>query len=101
MTVGARQIVPGIAKRALASSQFQIAFGHHRGKLFNGDGGIKANPVEGLMWLTIASRASVDTVDADWIEELLNNDMSVASPDQRKQAVAMADQFQVQFTAQN
>ena len=69
--------------------------------LFNGDGGIKANPVEGLMWLTIASRASVDTVDADWIEELLNNDMSVASPDQRKQAVAMADQFQVQFTAQN
>ena len=69
--------------------------------LFNGDGGIKANPVEGLMWLTIASRSATGTVDAEWIEQLLNNAMSVASPEQRKRAVEMADQVQVQFIAQN
>ena len=56
--------------------------------LFNGDGELKANPVEGLMWLSIASRLSVGTTDADWIGNLLNQDMSVATPDERKQALA-------------
>jgi TPR repeat protein len=62
--------------------------------LFNGDGGVKANPVEGLMWLTVASRTAVGTTDAAWIDDLLNADMSVATPDARKQAVDMADKVQ-------
>jgi hypothetical protein len=37
------------------------------------------------------------TIDADWIADLLNADMSVASPDERKQAVGMADQLAAQF----
>lgn len=60
--------------------------------LFNGDGKLEANPVEGLMWLTIASRRAVETADAEWIENILNADMSIATPDQRKKAVEMADQ---------
>ena len=67
--------------------------------LFNGSGGLKANPVEGLMWLTLANRRAVDTPDAQWIEDRLNADMSVASPDQRKQATDMADQLEAQFAA--
>ena len=62
--------------------------------LFNGDGGVKANPVEGLMWLTVASRTAVGTTDAAWIDDLLNTDMSVATPDARKQAVGMADKLE-------
>jgi len=65
--------------------------------LFNGDGELKANPVEGLMWLSIASRLSVGTTDADWIGNLLNQDMSVATPDERKQAANMADKLSDQF----
>lgn len=68
--------------------------------LFNGDGGLKANPVEGLMWLTVASRLAVGTTDQDWIGELLNADMSVATPDERKQAVEMADKLGEQLAAQ-
>jgi TPR repeat protein len=67
--------------------------------LFNGNGGVKANPVEGLMWLTVASRRSISTTDADWIRNLLNADMSVATPDQRKQAVDMADSIELQLAA--
>jgi len=65
--------------------------------LFNGNGGVKANPVEGLMWLTVASRLSVGTVDADWINDRLNADMSVATPEERKQAVDMADTLSNEF----
>jgi TPR repeat protein len=68
--------------------------------LFNGEGGLKANPAEGLMWLTIASRLSVGTPDQDWISQLLNTDMSVATPDERKQGVAMADKLSPQFGIQ-
>jgi TPR repeat protein len=59
--------------------------------MFNGGGGVQANPVRGLMWLTVASRRSVGSVDAEWIDELLNSAMSVASPDQRAQAMILAD----------
>jgi hypothetical protein len=65
--------------------------------LFNGDTGLKANRVEGLMWLTVASRRSTGTTDADWINDLLNDDMSVATPDERKQAMDMADGLAAQF----
>lgn len=65
--------------------------------LFNGDGDLAANPVEGLMWLTVASRRAIGTPDAGWIDDLLNAAMSIANPDQRKQAVEMADSLGVQF----
>jgi TPR repeat protein len=59
--------------------------------LFNGEGGVEANPVEGLMWLTVASRHAAGTIDQAWIDEMLNSAMSIATPEQRAQAVEMAD----------
>lgn len=64
--------------------------------LFNGQG-IEADPIEGLMWLTVASRRSVGTIDESWIADLLNNAMSVATPEQRKKAVEMADSLGTRF----
>jgi hypothetical protein len=84
------------AKKGHAPSQAKLG-----DILFNGDGGVKANRVEGLMWLTVASRRSVDTVDADWINNSLQADMSVATPDERKQAVDMADEVSQQFAAED
>jgi len=68
--------------------------------LFNGDGEVKANPVEALMWLTVAARGADGTTDAQWINDKLNADMSIATPDQRKQAVDMADQLAGQIASQ-
>ncbi|MEQ1771474.1 MAG: tetratricopeptide repeat protein [Devosia sp.] len=65
--------------------------------LFNGEGGVEANPVEGLMWLTVASRRAMGTADQAWIDDLLNSAMSVASPEQRAQAVMMADSLGARF----
>ena len=61
--------------------------------LFNGDGErLPAQPVEGLMWLTIShDHCLTACADADWVEELLNNAMSVASPDERSAALAAAE----------
>ena len=64
--------------------------------LFNGEG-LGPDPVEGLMWLTVASRRAVGTVDESWIDELLNNAMSIATADQRKQAVELADSLGSRF----
>ena len=64
--------------------------------LFNGQG-LDADPVEGLMWLTVASRRAAGTVDDSWIHDLLTNAMSVATPEQRKQAVELADSLGTRF----
>ena len=64
--------------------------------LFNG-AGIKAAPAEGLMWLTVAHDRSIGTPDESWINELLTRDMSVATPDQRKAAIRMAQAVEPQF----
>jgi TPR repeat protein len=64
--------------------------------LFNGMG-LAADPIEGLMWLTVASRRSAGTMEEGWIGELLNNAMSVATPEQRKQAVELADSLGPRF----
>lgn len=64
--------------------------------LFNGQG-IDADPVEGLMWLTVASRRAAGTADDGWIHDLLTNAMSVATPEQRKQAVELADSLGTRF----
>ncbi len=58
--------------------------------LFNGEG-VVAQPVEGLMWLTIAHDRAEDTADEEWIDELLNKAMSIATPDQRSSALAAAE----------
>ena len=64
--------------------------------LFNGLG-LEADPVEGLMWLTVASRRASGTIDESWIGDLLNSAMSIATPDQREQAVQMADTLGTRF----
>jgi hypothetical protein len=64
--------------------------------LFNGEG-IEADPIEGLMWLTVASRRAAGTADDAWIHDLLTNAMSVATPEQRKQAVELADSLGTRF----
>lgn len=64
--------------------------------LFNGQG-IDADPVEGLMWLTISARRAAGTIDDGWIHDLLTNAMSVATPEQRKQAVELADSLGTRF----
>lgn len=59
--------------------------------LFNGgDDGLQAQPVEGLMWLTIARDHAKGTDDAGWIDDLLDNAMSIATPDQRSSALQAA-----------
>jgi uncharacterized protein len=64
--------------------------------LFNGEG-VEPDAVEGLMWLTLASRRSAGTTDKSWIDELLNNAMSIATPEQRLQAVVLADELGTQM----
>ena len=64
--------------------------------LFNGEG-IEADPIEGLMWLTVASRRAAGTADDGWIHDLLTNAMSIATPDQRKKAVELADSLGTRF----
>jgi TPR repeat protein len=82
------------AKKGHAAAQAKLG-----DMLFNGDGGLKANHVEGLMWLTVASRRAIGTVDAQWIDDLLNADMSVAPPEARKQGADMADKLERQFAS--
>lgn len=64
--------------------------------VFNGDG-VEASPEEGLMWLTVASRRVAGTSDEDWVNELLNNAMSVATPDQRQRGLDLADSLGERF----
>jgi TPR repeat protein len=64
--------------------------------LFNGEG-IEANPVEGLMWLTVASRRAAHTPDEPAIQSMLNDAMSVATADQRAHATELADSLGTKF----
>lgn len=57
--------------------------------LFNGNG-IEAQPVEGLMWLTIARDHAAGTPEQDWVDGLLSKAMSVATPQEREAAVKAA-----------
>ena len=79
------------ARKGHAPAQAQL--GH---LLFNGDG-IDSNPVEGLMWLTIASRRAVGTVDAGWIQQMLNDAISLATAEQRTHAIELADTLSERF----
>lgn len=64
--------------------------------LFNGEG-IAADQVEGLMWLTVASRRGKGTADEGWINDLLNDATSLATPEQRKKAIKLADSLGTRF----
>ena len=44
---------------------------------------LSPQPIEGLMWLTLAYEGTFGSEDATWIGELLTRAMSVATPDQR------------------
>lgn len=61
--------------------------------LFNGDETeLQAQPIEGLMWLTIAhDHVVTGSANAAWIDELLNKAMSIATPDQRSAALQAAE----------
>lgn len=65
--------------------------------LFNGREGLDRQPEEGLMWLSVASRRVAGTIDAQWVDDLLNAAMSVATPEQRVQAQQMADSLGGRF----
>lgn len=65
--------------------------------LFNGDKGLEPQPEEGLMWLTVASRRVAGTADEHWVNELLEDDLSNASPEQRARAQQMADSLGNRF----
>ena len=67
--------------------------------LFNGVPGIEAQPIEGLMWLVVAQKRCVGTGDAAWIDERLNSAMSIATPEQRTEAFALAESVAPQFAS--
>lgn len=68
--------------------------------LFNGMAGIDRQPVEGLMWLTLSHQRASGTADEAWVSELLTRDVSVATPKEREDAVAMANRLGPQFTGE-
>jgi TPR repeat protein len=65
--------------------------------VFNGVDGIEAQPVEGLMWLAVAHERCANTADAGWVDELLNQAVSIASAEQRAEAFALAESVAPQF----
>jgi TPR repeat protein len=65
--------------------------------LFNGREGLDPQPEEGLMWLAVARKRVVGTIEEAWVSDLLNAAMSVATPAQRLQAQQMADSLGTRF----
>ena len=65
--------------------------------LFNGIAGIEAQPVEGLMWLTISHDRCVGTGDAAWVDEKFNHALSLATPDEQAEATKLAASIAPQF----
>lgn len=64
--------------------------------LFNGEG-LGPDPIQGLMWLTVASHRAAGTPDEAWINDLLNNAVSIATPDERKKATELASNLGKRF----
>ena len=65
--------------------------------MFRGVDGIEAQPIEGLMWLTIAHERCAGTADAEWIDEMLDNATSQATPEQLTEAQGIASDIAPQF----
>lgn len=65
--------------------------------LFNGMDGIEAQPIEGLMWLNISHDRCMGTADQAQVDELLNRAASIARPEDRDNAAALAQSIAPQF----
>ncbi|WP_193335814.1 tetratricopeptide repeat protein [Devosia beringensis] len=65
--------------------------------LFTGIEGIEAQPVEGLMWLSIAHDRCAGTGDAAWVDEKLMHAQSLSTPEQQDEAAALARSIAPQF----
>jgi TPR repeat protein len=65
--------------------------------LFNGVEGIEAQPVEGLMWLNVSHVRCAGTAEQAQVDELLSRASSVARPEDRVSAAAMAESIAPQF----
>jgi TPR repeat protein len=65
--------------------------------LFNGREGLEPQPEEGLMWLIVAQRRVAGTADESWVNDLANNAVSIATPEQRDAAAQMADSLGTRF----
>ncbi|MGV8830462.1 MAG: tetratricopeptide repeat protein [Devosia sp.] len=65
--------------------------------LFNGVEGLEAQPVEGLMWLTIAHERCTGTSDAGWIDEKLDHAWGLSTLDEQTDASALAKTIAPQF----
>ena len=77
--------------------------GHHGAQaklgelLLKGDETFAPEPVEGLMWLTLAARGSTGTADAGWIQPLADQALSLASADVRERAIRNAEMLGAQI----
>ncbi len=65
--------------------------------LFNGAEDVDAQPVEGLMWLAVADHNARGTPEQASIADMLNDAMSVATPEQRAEAMMAADNLGPRF----
>ncbi|MET3925515.1 tetratricopeptide repeat protein [Devosia sp. 2618] len=65
--------------------------------LFNGLAGIEAQPVEGLMWLTVSHLRCAGTSDAAWVDDMLQHANANATPAQQAEALALAQSIAPQF----
>lgn len=66
--------------------------------LFNGIEGLKPQPVEGLMWLTMSRGRVIGTGDEGWVSELFNRASSMATPEERAQAEQLAASLNSRFS---
>jgi len=65
--------------------------------LFNGIEGLQAQPVDGLMWLNLSHDRCRGTSDQAQVDELLNRASSIARPEDRANAAALAQSIAPQF----
>lgn len=66
--------------------------------LFAGMEGIAPQPVEGLMWLTMARQRVAGTADEGWVVDKLNRALATASPEMQAEATHLADHIGPQLT---
>ncbi|MBU1306113.1 MAG: sel1 repeat family protein [Alphaproteobacteria bacterium] len=67
--------------------------------LFSGVEGIPAQPVEGLMWLTIAQQRCAATADAPWVNKMFDDVMAKSTSDEQAEASALAKSVSPQFAS--
>jgi TPR repeat protein len=65
--------------------------------LFHGIEGIEPQPIEGLMWLTVAQQRCASTADAGWINDMLNRALAASTPEDQAEASSLATTIAPQF----